>query len=53
MHQLTFTLLDLIQLGDIVPFFNTATKLSDPDRHEVHYYNNDNLVVSNIELFLA
>jgi hypothetical protein len=34
--QLTFTLLDLTQLGDIVPFFNTSKKEAAIDRHEIH-----------------
>ena len=50
MKQLNFTLLDLIQLGDIVPFFNTATKDATPDRHEVHD-NTDKLLVSSYNKF--
>ena len=50
MNQLTFSLLDLCQLGDIVPFYNTATKLGDPDRHEVHDYS-DKLLVRSLGLF--
>ena len=50
MNQLTFSLLDLCQIGDIVPFYNTATKLGDPDRHEVHDYS-DKLLVRSLGLF--
>jgi hypothetical protein len=44
--QLTFTLLDLIQLGDIVPFFNSIKNVATRDMHEVHDYSDDLLVTT-------
>ena len=38
MSQLSLKLIDLIQLGDIVPYFNTKDKVPTADRHEVHDY---------------
>ena len=35
-RQLAFTLLDLIQLGDIVPHMDSITNVAAPNRHEVH-----------------
>ena len=49
-RQLSFTLLDLIQLGEIVPHYDTHTKTAVPGQHEVHDYT-DKLLVSSRNLF--
>jgi hypothetical protein len=43
-------LLDIIQLGEIVPFFNTVKKEAAIDRHEVHDLTNE-LLISNYNKF--
>jgi hypothetical protein len=48
--QLTFSLLDLIQLGDIVPHYNTIEKKSVADWHEIHDYE-DKLLISHFSKF--
>ena len=50
MNQLSFTLLDLCQLGDIEPYYNTVTKQLDNSQHEVHDLS-DKLLVSSLEQF--
>ena len=50
MNQLSFTLLDLCQLGDIEPYYNTVTKQVDNSQHEVHDLS-DKLLVRNLGLF--
>ena len=50
MNQLSFTLLDLCQLGDIEPFYNTVTKQLDDSQHEVHDLT-DKLLVRSLGLF--
>jgi len=49
-HQLSFTLRDLIQLGDIVPYYNSSDKSITADRHEVHDYE-DKLLISHVNKF--
>jgi hypothetical protein len=42
--QLNFSLLDLIQFGDVVPFFNSGMKIKDKGRQEMHLYDFDNFL---------
>jgi hypothetical protein len=42
--QLSFSLLDLIQFGDVVPFFNSGMKIKDTGRQEVHFYDFDHFL---------
>ena len=50
MRQLSFTLLDLIQLGVILPHFNSTTKVAFPGRHEIHDHT-DRLLISSYNRF--
>ena len=50
MNQLSFTLLDLCQLGDIEPYYNTITKQNDLSQHEIHDLS-DKLLVSSLGMF--
>ena len=50
MNQLTFSLLDLIQLGDIIPHYSTKDKKHIADLHEVHDFE-DKLLVSHYSMF--
>lgn len=50
LKHLSFTLLDLIQLGDIVPHYNSTNLTGVLDHHEVHD-RSDSLLISRMNLF--
>ena len=50
MNQLTFGLLDIIQLGDIIPHYSTKDKKHIADLHEVHDFE-DKLLVTHYSMF--
>jgi hypothetical protein len=50
MKQLAFTLLELIQLGDVIPHYHSVTRKARPGRHEVHD-RADTLLISSCNAF--
>lgn len=50
MKQLAFNMLDLIQLGEILPHFDSKTKTTALSLHEVHDHS-DSLLISRYNQF--
>jgi hypothetical protein len=50
MKQLAFTMLDLIQLGEILPHFDSKTKTTAVSHHEIHDHS-DSLLISRCNEF--
>jgi len=50
LKQLAFNLFDLIQLGEILPHFDSKTKITAISHHDVHYHS-DSLLISRFNEF--